>query len=101
MIHVIASIRVRQGQLASFLEILKPNVSIVREEKGCIEYVLTMDVDSGLPPQALDENGVTVIEKWDSLEALRDHLATPHMVAFHEKVQDMVEEASLKVLREV
>jgi quinol monooxygenase YgiN len=46
-------------------------------------------------------DGVTIIEKWDSLEALRDHLVTPHMKAFFEKRKDMVEGSSiLKVLQE-
>jgi len=53
-----------------------------------------------LPPQVLDENTVTIIEKWESLEALRDHLNTPHMLAYREKVKDIVAELSLKVLQE-
>jgi quinol monooxygenase YgiN len=54
-----------------------------------------------LPPQILDANVVTVIEKWESLDALRNHLVTPHMKAFFEKRKDMVEGGSLlKVLQE-
>jgi quinol monooxygenase YgiN len=101
MVNVIASVLVRQGKLSEFLEIFKPNVSIVRKEKGCIEYAATVDLDSGLPPQSLNENMVTVIEKWDSLEALLDHLASPHMAAYQEKTQSMVVEVSIKVLQEV
>jgi quinol monooxygenase YgiN len=48
----------------------------------------------------LDENVVTIIEKWESLEALRDHLKAPHMLAYQEKVKDIVEDRSLKVLEE-
>lgn len=100
MISVIASVRVKAGKRSEFLEIFKANLPKVREEKGCIEYFPAVDVDSGLPPQALDEHMVTIIEKWESLKALRDHLTAPHMLAYKEKVQDIVEGATLKILQE-
>jgi quinol monooxygenase YgiN len=58
------------------------------------------DVDAELPPQILDENVVTIIEKWESLQALRDHLETLHVLAYMEKVKNIVAGLSLKVLRE-
>ena len=100
MINVIASIRVKAGKRSEFLEVFKSNVPNVREEKGCIEYLPTVDIDADLPPQVLDENVVTIIEKWESLEALRDHLVAPHMLSYKEKVQDIVEDLSVKVLQE-
>lgn len=100
MVHVIASIRLKSGKRSEFLEIFKAYLPQVREEKGCIEYLPAIDVESGLPPQVLDENMVTIIEKWESLEALRNHLNAPHMVAYKEKVKDLVEEVVLKVLQE-
>jgi quinol monooxygenase YgiN len=100
MIHVIASIRVQPGHRSRFLEIFKSNVLAVRAEKGCMEYRPTIDVDAGLPPQVLEPDTVVVIEKWDSLEALRAHLASPHMLAYREKVKDLVSGVSLKVLQE-
>lgn len=100
MIHVIASIRVKAGRLPEFLKIFKTNVPKVREEKGCVEYFPAVDVDSGLPPQSLDENRVTIIEKWESVEALRDHLVAPHMLAYKGKVKEIVEDVSIKVLQE-
>ena len=100
MINVIASIRVKSGMLSDFLEIFKSNVPSVREEMGCIEYFPAVDIDADLPPQSLDENVVTIIEKWESLEALRDHLNAPHMLAYKEKAKDIVEGVSIKVLQE-
>lgn len=100
MIYVIASIRVKAGRISEFLEIMRSNVPKVREENGCIGYSPTVDSDAGLPQQHLDENVVTIIEKWESLEALHDHFKAPHMVAYLEKVEDMVEDVSVKVLRE-
>ncbi len=98
MINVIASIRVKAGRVSEFLEIFKSNVPSVKKEKGCIEYVPAIDVDSGLPSQDLDENRVTIIEKWESLDALHTHLRTPHMLAYREQVKDMVEGLSLTVV---
>jgi quinol monooxygenase YgiN len=99
MINVIASICVKTGRLSDFLEIFKSNVPSVKEERGCIEYFPTVDINADLPSQILDENVVTIIEKWESLEALRDHLKAPHMLAYKEKVKNIVEDVSLKVLQ--
>ena len=100
MISVIASVRVKADRLPQFIEVFKANVPKVREEKGCIEYFPAIDIDSGLPVQKLDKNVVTIIEKWESVEALRAHLKTPHMLTYREKVKDMVEDLSIKVLKE-
>ncbi|OPX36240.1 MAG: antibiotic biosynthesis monooxygenase [Desulfobacteraceae bacterium 4484_190.2] len=100
MINVIASIRVKGDKLSDFLEIFKSNLTSVREERGCIEYFPAVDIDADLPPQSLDENVVTIIEKWESLEDLSDHLNAPHMLAYKEKVKDIVEGVSIKVLQE-
>ena len=101
MIHVLASIRVKEGRRAEFIEIFKANVAKVLEEKGCLGYVPTVDFPTGIPAQALDGNVITIIEKWESPEALDDHLAAPHMAIYRERVKSMVEEQSLKILRDV
>jgi quinol monooxygenase YgiN len=100
MIYVIASIHVKKGRLQDFIEVFKSNIPNVREERGCIQYFPMVDINADLPPQILDENVVTVIEYWDSLEALRDNLATPHMLVYKEKVKGIVENISIKVLQE-
>jgi quinol monooxygenase YgiN len=100
MINVIASISIETGSLSGFLEIFRANMLKVREERGCIEYFPLVDIDAKLTPQILDENVVTIIEKWESLEALREHLEAPHMLAYREKVKNIVTGLSLKVLVE-
>jgi len=100
MIHVIASIEIKKGGLPEFIKIFKSNIPNVLKEKGCIEYVATIDVPTGLPPQELDENTVTIIEKWIDSDHLQSHLSAPHMVAYRENVKNLVEKTSLKVLRE-
>ena len=100
MVTVIASIRLATGQRKLFLDILNANVPTVRQEEGCLEYFPAVDVEAGLSSQILDENMVTIVEKWQSLAALTAHLAAPHMLAYREKVKNLVEEISLKVLQE-
>jgi len=100
MINVIASIHVKAGKVSEFLEIFNANVPNVLDEEGCIEYFPTVDFASGLPVQSLDKNVVTIIETWESIEALRAHLIAPHMLAYKEKVKGLVESTSLKVLTE-
>ena len=100
MINVIASIHIKEGRLSEFIEIFKTNIPKVLEEKGCVEYVPTIDIPTGLPLQKLNNNVVTIIEKWGSLEDLQTHLTAPHMLAYKEKVKGFVDNVSLKVLTE-
>jgi quinol monooxygenase YgiN len=101
MIHVIASIHIKKDRVPEFIEIFKANMPAVLKEKGCLEYVPTIDVPSGLPPQELNGSVVTIVEKWESLEDLRVHLAAPHMLVYKEKVRDLVDKVTLKVLEKV
>ncbi len=101
MIHVIASINVKKGKLSDYLAVLTSTRPFVRKEQGCIEYVPVVDVDARLPVQVFDKNVVTILERWQSLEALHAHLGSPHMLAYREKVNDLVERVYVKVLREV
>ena len=101
VINVIASIRVKPGNVPAFLKAFKANVPNVLKEQGCIEYVPAVDVATGLPPQVLDANIVTIIEKWESLDALLAHLKAPHMATYREAVRDLVAgPSSIKVLQE-
>lgn len=99
MIHVLASIQVKEERLQDFLKLFKANIPNVLKEDGCIEYAPAVDITADLPPQVLDANVVTIIEKWESLDALRTHLKAPHMLAYKEAAKDIVENVSLKVLQ--
>jgi quinol monooxygenase YgiN len=99
MITVIASIRIKEGKISEYLDIFKANIPHVKNEMGCIEYSPTVDLDANLPAQELDKNIVTIVEKWENLNALYDHLQTPHMLAYRENVKDIVENVSIKILQ--
>ena len=98
MINVVASIKIKPGTRDRFVAAFNENVPAVLAEEGCIEYFPAVDSETTLDAQARDENVVTIIEKWESLDALYAHLQAPHMVAFREKAGDMVENTSLKIL---
>lgn len=101
MISVIASIYVKDGQLDKFIKIFKSNMPAVLGEEGCIEYIPTVDIPTGLPPQELNKRVVTIIEKWRSVEDLTAHLSSVHMLEYKEKTKDIVESMEIKVLKEV
>ncbi|MGD0232210.1 MAG: antibiotic biosynthesis monooxygenase family protein [Syntrophorhabdales bacterium] len=101
MIYVVVSVRVKAGKLPEFPGLFGSVAPLVREEKGCVEYVAAADFDSGLPPQAFDKDVVTILEKWEGPEALRNHLAAPHMAAYLEKEKGPTEGSSIKILTEV
>lgn len=100
MIHVIASIYLKEGRFSEYIEIFKSNIPNVMNEEGCVEYLPTIDLPASLPPQEMDPNVVTIIEKWKSLEDLTAHFSTPHMQAYRESVKDLIEKVSIKVLTE-
>ena len=60
----------------------------------------TIDISTGLSLQELNNNVVTIIEKWDSVEDLQAHLSAPHMLEYREKIKDLVEKIPVKVLKE-
>ncbi len=100
MVNVIATVLVKEGKKAEFIDLFKKLVPIVKAEKGCVYYFPTVDLPTELPPQAMNENEVTILEKWESLDDLMAHLGTPHMAEQMEKEKDLVEKASIKILQE-
>jgi quinol monooxygenase YgiN len=100
MIHVIAVITAKPGQRASILAHFNANVPAVRAEKGCIEYGAAVDAEPALKFQtAFGPDGFLVIEKWESLEALKAHAASPHMVAYAAKTKDLVADRKIHILQ--
>jgi len=102
MIHVIATLELKPGCRDAYLSILRGNLTHVRAENGCLAYTPTVDIDAGLPVQgATRENVVTIVEAWESLDALHAHLKTPHMAAYREATQNYVTGLRVQVLQPV
>ena len=99
MIHVLATITRQTGQRDAFLKEFHRIMPMVHAEAGCIEYGPAIDVNSGVSVQGpLRENVVVIIEKWESLPALKAHMQAPHMVEYRVRVKDFVESVTLQIL---
>ena len=99
MIHVIATIELHPGRREDFLREFHRIVPPVLAEQGCLEYGPTVDVDTGLSAQTpLRADVVTIVEKWESLEALQAHGVSPHMQAWRERVRSHMVRTTIQVL---
>ena len=99
MIHVIAVITAKPGQRDNILTHFRANVPAVRAEKGCIEYGAALDADTTLSIQAKwGPDTFLVVEKWESLEALKAHAAAPHMAAYAGKTKDFIAGRQIYIL---
>jgi quinol monooxygenase YgiN len=99
MIHVLATIEVKPGQRDAFLAEFHRIVPLVQAEAGCIEYGPTVDVASGISVQGpLRGNVAVIIEKWESLAALKAHMQAPHMAEYRVRVKDLVVGVQLQIL---
>jgi quinol monooxygenase YgiN len=99
MIHVIALITAKPGQREKILEAFRANMPAVHAEAGCIEYGPATDADAlGKVQTLLGPDTFVVIEKWESVEALKAHAAAPHMAAYGAKVKDLLASRVIHVL---
>lgn len=99
MIHVLAVITAKPGMRSKILEHFKANVPAVRAEQGCIEYGAAVDADNALPFQTKwGADTFVVVEKWDSMDALKAHAAAPHMAAYGAKTKEMIASRVIHIL---
>jgi len=98
MIHVIATIQTAAGRRDDFLSAFSELVPDVRAESGCVEYGPAIDLATAASSQPPREDIVTVVEKWETVEALLAHLKAPHMVRYRDRVKDIVKRIEIRVL---
>ena len=96
MIHVLAIITAKPGQRDVLLQAFKAIVPTVHAEAGCIEYGPVIDVDGADP--AFGPDTFVVVEKWESLDALKAHAVAPHMASYGQKTKDLVAKRAVHVL---
>ncbi len=100
MIHVIAVITARPGMRENILTHARANLAAVRAEKGCIEYGPVLDADPALPFQSkLGPDSFIVVEKWESMDALKAHAAAPHMAAYGAKTKEFIANRAIHILQ--
>src|SRR5258708_35316896 len=91
MIHVAAIITAKPGKRAAILEAFRANVPAVRAEQGCIEDGAAVGAENALPFQKKwGDDTFLVIEKGDSMDALKAHAAAPHMAAHGAQTRELI-----------
>lgn len=102
MIHVIAFITTQPGRRAEVLAEFAKVIPLVHAEAGCIEYGATVDMPgAGAIQTPLGADSFAVVEKWESLAALKAHGAAEHMKAYAARVGDMLANRVIHVLEPV
>jgi quinol monooxygenase YgiN len=81
---------IKDGRMEEFLSLCEKLRPLVLAEKGCHGYDYTREIASPLSMQEpTDSNRITLVERWDSLEALRAHGEAPHMKEIGSKMKDL------------
>lgn len=99
MIHVLAVITAKPGMRDAILQSFRANVPAVKAEKGCIEYGAAIDADNAPALQTKwGPETFLVIEKWESIDALKAHAVAPHMAAYAAKTREMIASRVIHIL---
>jgi quinol monooxygenase YgiN len=99
LIHVLAIITTKPGLRDKVLEAFRANMPAVHGEEGCIEYGPAVDAEGmGGFQTKLGPDTFVVVEKWESIDALKAHAAAPHMATYGAKVKDMLANRVIHVL---
>jgi quinol monooxygenase YgiN len=100
MIHVIAVITAKPGMRDTILTHFRANVPAVKAEQGCIEYGAAVDAEHALAFQTkYGPDTFLVIEKWESMDALKAHAAAPHMAAYGAKTKEFIASRIIHILQ--
>lgn len=82
MIIVIARVEADPARMDELQHALDAMMRATWEESGCISYSMAVEnKDMGI---------VSVVERWESVEALKSHFDEPHMASFNAAVKDAV-----------
>jgi quinol monooxygenase YgiN len=99
MIHVVAIITAKPGNRETILEAFRANMPAVHAEAGCIEYGPAVDAEgAGRIQTPFGSDTLVVIEKWESMDHLRAHGASPHMAEYASKTKDLIASRVIHVL---
>jgi quinol monooxygenase YgiN len=100
MIHVIVTVELHERRRDDFLEEFHKVVPLVLEEAGCIAYGPAVDAETEIEAQVTGgADRVTIVEAWESLGHLEDHLVAEHMVAYRPRVRQMIRQSTLQILQ--
>ena len=88
-ILVLANITPKEGCQDSIIELASELIYETLQEEGNIDYRLL---------KSSEDDSLTFVEKWESLDALKKHLGSPHFLNFGEDSEDFVENMDIQVI---
>lgn len=78
MIVVQVEVIVEPGSASKVVDAVKKMEAATRQEAGCLKYAFSVDIS--------DPGMVRVTERWESMDAIKAHMASPHMAEFNKAV---------------
>ena len=88
-ILVLAKVYPKSGCKDTVIELSDDLIENTLCEEGNIDYQLL---------KSLNDNTLTFIEKWQSLDALKEHMASSHFQLFGSETEDFVEKMDIQVI---
>jgi quinol monooxygenase YgiN len=99
MVFVIAEINAVEGKLEELIREFHKLIPKVKAEKGCLEYKIARDIPTKIGLQSpIRKDAFTVIETWQDLDALMEHLAAPPLNDFLKTAREMLAGIKVQVL---
>jgi quinol monooxygenase YgiN len=80
MIVVLVQVESSAEDIEAMRDMLSEMETTTRRESGCHDYSFSQEIS--------DPNRMRVTELWESMEALAEHFATPHMATFNAALAD-------------
>lgn len=101
MLTVIAEIQIHKGaeHFETVLKAFQKVTPLVLQESGCYGYELYIDQATTASFQQPLSHSIVMFEKWQSLVHLEQHLNTPHMQDFQNKVKDAVKDTKIRIMQ--
>jgi quinol monooxygenase YgiN len=102
MVHLVVTFIIKDGMMDAYLAEVAKLRPLVLAEKGCVEYTYLKEIQTPFKIQEpVQENRLTLIERWESMEALETHSKSPHMAQYGKIMHPMRVSTSARVAETV
>lgn len=81
MIVVNVEVKVEPGAAENAKDAVRAMEQATRKEAGCHCYAFSVDIS--------DPGTIRVTERWESMDAIKAHMASPHMAAFQQAIMSL------------
>lgn len=81
MIVVNVEVTIEPGAADKARDAVKAMEHATRKEAGCLTYAFSVDIS--------DPGMIRVTERWESMDAIKAHMASPHMADFQRAIMTL------------